>query len=75
MKGGFKNQEPIFLSFSSYLFIYINYNTITTELSNFEHMLGVVPQTRGSGGNQTHDPYVNSLAHCLLDYQGTPKIV
>ena len=49
------------------LFIY--YNTITNyiliiyELSNFDHVLGVVSQTRVSGGNRIHDPYANSLAH------------
>ena len=52
-----------------YLFyLFINYNTITNyiliifELSNFNHMLGVVSQTRVSGGNRTHDPHANSLA-------------
>ena len=61
-----------------FLFIYfINYNAITSyiliiyELSNFDHLLGVVSQTRVSGGNRTHDPHTNSLAHYPLDYQGT----
>ena len=69
-------------SFFPYLFIYfiylfINYNTITNyiliiyEQSNFDHLLGVVSQTRVSGGNRTHDPHTNSVAHYLLDYQGT----
>ena len=35
------------------------------ELSNLDHMPGVVSQTRVSGGNPTHYP---------LDYQGTHKI-
>ena len=35
------------------------------------HVLSVVSQTRVSGGNRTHDPYANSLAYYLLDYQGT----
>ena len=34
-------------------------------------MLGVVSQTRVSGGNPTHDPHANSLALYPLDYQGT----
>ena len=61
-----------------YLFyLFINYNTITKyiliiyELSNFDHLLGVVSQTRVSDGNRTHDPHTNSLAHYPLDYQGT----
>ena len=61
-----------------YLFyLFINYNTITNyiliiyELSNFDHLLGVVSQTRDSGGNRTHDPHANSLAHYPLNYQGT----
>ena len=60
-----------------YQMLVINYNTITNdilsiyELNNLDHMLGVVSQTRVSGGNRTHDPYANSLAHYPLDYQGT----
>ena len=47
----------------------INYNTVTNyiliinELSNFEHMLGIVLQTGVFGGNRTDDPHANSLAH------------
>ena len=58
-------------------FFFINYNTITNyiviknELRNLDHVLGVVSQTTVSGGNQTHDPHSNSLAHYPLDYQGT----
>ena len=48
-----------------------NYILIIYKLSNFDHVLGVVPQTRVSGGNRTHDPHGNSLAHYPLDYQGT----
>ena len=57
-----------------YLLIYntiTNYILIIYELSNFDHLLGVVSQTRVSGGNRTHDPHANSLAHYTLDYQGT----
>ena len=49
-------------------YLFINYNTITNyiliiyELSNFVHVLGVMSQTRVSGGNRTHDPHANSLA-------------
>ena len=59
-----------------YLFIFINYNTLTNyilniyDLSNLDHVFGVVSQTRASEGNRTHDPHANSLAHYLLDYQG-----
>ena len=42
------------------------------ELSNFDHMLGVVSQTSVFGGNRTHYPYANSVAHYPLDYQWTP---
>ena len=51
--------------------LFINYNTITNyiliiyELSNFDHVLGVVLQTRVS---RTH---AHSLEHYSLDYQGT----
>ena len=66
-------------TFTIYLFIYlfINYNTITNysliiyELSKFDHVLGVVSQTSVSGGNRTHNPHANSLAHYPLDFQGT----
>ena len=40
-------------------------------LSNFDHVLGEVPQTRVSGGNRTHDSHANSLAQYPLDYQVT----
>ena len=50
-----------------------NYILIIYKLSNFDHMLGVVSQTRVSGGNRTNDPHVNSLAHYPLDCQGTQK--
>ena len=32
------------------------------EQSNLDHVLGVVSQTRVSGGYRTHDPHANSLA-------------
>ena len=58
-----------------YFFIYYNaitnYAIIIYELINFDHVLGVGSQTRVSGGNQTLDPHVNSLAYYQLDYQGT----
>ena len=41
------------------------------ELSNFDHVLDVVPQTRVSDGNRTHDLHANCLAHYPLDYKGT----
>ena len=47
------------------------YEYFLYELSNFDHMLGVVSQTRVSGGNRTHDPHANSLADYPLDHQGT----
>ena len=59
------------------IYLCINYNTITNyiliiyELRNLGHTLGVVSQTRVSGGNRIHDPHVNSLEHYSLDYQGT----
>ena len=34
-------------------------------------VIGVVSQTRVSGGNRTHDTHTNSLAHYPLDYQDT----
>ena len=43
------------------------------ELSNFDHLLGVVSQSRVSGGNRSHDPHTNSLVHYPLYYQGTPS--
>ena len=60
------------------LYLFINYNTnyivIIYELSNFDHVLGVVSQIRASSGNRTHDPHTISLAHYPLDYQGTLHI-
>ena len=53
-----------------FIYLHINYNTITNcvliiyELSNFDHVLGVVSQTRVSSGNRTHDPNANGLAYC-----------
>ena len=37
-------------------------------------MLNVLSQTRVSGGNQTHYPHTNNLAHYTLDYHGTQVI-
>ena len=74
----FSIKPPILNVFFFYLFIY--YNTITNyiliiyELTNFDHALGVVSQTRISGGNRTHD-HSNSLAHYSLDYQGNHFVV
>ena len=57
--------------------LFINYNTITNyiiilyEMSNFDHVIGVVSQTRVSRGNRTHDFRAISLAHYPLDYQCT----
>ena len=48
-----------------------NYIRIIYELSNFDHLLGVVSQTKVSGGNRTHNPNANSLAHYPMDYQAT----
>ena len=54
-------------------FLLIYYNTIINhiliiyELSNFEPVLGLVSQTKDSGGNRIHDRYANSLAHYPLD--------
>ena len=60
-----------------FIFLFINYNTITNyiliiyELSNLDHLFGVVSQIRVSGGNRTHDLHANSLAHYPPNYQGT----
>ena len=43
-------------------------------MSNLDHVLDVVSQTRVSGGNRTHNPHANSPAHYPLDYQGTHVI-
>ena len=40
-------------------------------MSNFDHVLGVVSQTRVSDENRTHDPHANSREHYPLYYQGT----
>ena len=59
------------------IYLFTKYNKITNyiliiyELSNFDHLLGVVSQTRVSGGIRTHNPHANSLVHYPLDYQGT----
>ena len=44
------------------------------ELINFDHLLGVVLQTRVSGGNRTHDPHTNNLAHYPLDIDSPHRI-
>ena len=54
------------------LFIYL---LIVHERSNFDHVIGIVLQIRVSGGNRTHDPYANSLAHYPLDYQDTQCVL
>ena len=57
-----------------YLLIYnaiTNYILITYDLSNFDHVLAVVIQTRAFAGNWTHNPHANSLTHYSLDYRGT----
>ena len=47
-------------------YLFINYNTITNyiliiyELSNLDYLLGIVSQTRDSGGNRTYDPHTIS---------------
>ena len=51
-----------------FIYIFINYNTITNyiliiyRLSNLDHTLVVVSQTRVSDGNRTYDPLANSPA-------------
>ena len=37
------------------------------ELSNYDHVLGVVSQTRVSGHTRTDDAFANSLAHYYQD--------
>ena len=50
------------------------------KLSNFDHVHGVMSQTRASGNriqslnrisNRIHDPHAKSLAHSALAYQST----
>ena len=36
------------------------------KLSNLHQVLGVVTQTKISGGYRNHDPHTNSLAHTHL---------
>ena len=60
--------------------LFIIYNTITNyiliiyKLSKFNHVFGVVSQTRVSGGNRTHNPNDKNLTHYSPDCQGTHKI-
>ena len=60
-----------------YLSFFNFYNTITNciliiyVMSNSDRVLGVMLQIRAFGGNRTHNPYANSLAHYPLDCQGT----
>ena len=55
--------------------LFTNYNTdyilIIYQLSNFDHLFGVVSETRVSGENRTRDPHANSLAYYPPDYFGT----
>ena len=61
----------------TFIYLFNNYNTNPNytlsiyRLCNFDHVLGVVSQTRVSGGNATHDAHANSLLYYPLDYQGT----
>ena len=54
--------------------LFINYNTILNyiliiyKLSNFDHVLRVVSQTRVYGGNRSYDSHSNSFGHCPLEY-------
>ena len=63
------------------IYIYVSYNTIANyflivyELSNLDHLLGVVSQTKVSGGNRIHYHHANSLAHYPIDYQGTLSLI
>ena len=62
------------------MYLFINYKTITKyilivyELSTFDHVVGVVSQTRVSGGNRTHDPHANSLSHYSVDDKSALKL-
>ena len=48
-----------------------NYISNICELSNSDHVLGIVLQTKVSGRNRTHNPHAKNLAHYSLDYHGT----
>ena len=52
-------------------FLISNYIATKYDLSNFNHVLGAVSQTKTFGGSRTYDLHANSLAHYPLDYQGT----
>ena len=73
----FKPKQLAIYDCNRSIYLFINYNTITNyiliiyELSNFDHVLCVVSQTRISGGNRTHHPHANGLARYPLDYPGT----
>ena len=67
-----RNDRFFLRNFSLQFYLFINYNTITNyiliiyELSNFDHLLGIVSQTRVFAGNWTHVPHTNSQAHYPL---------
>ena len=50
------------------LFILFIYLFITTQLQ-IVPVLGIMSQTRVFGGNRTHNPHANNLAHYPLDYK------
>ena len=52
-------------------FVVTNYILFIYVLSNFNHVLGVVSQTRVSDENRSNDPHANSLAYYPLDYKRT----
>ena len=63
----------------NYLFIsyntIINYILIIYELSNCDHVVGIVSQNRVSDGSRTQDFHTNSLALYPIDYsKGHPEI-
>ena len=66
-------KEDILLTVYNVSYLFIHYNTITNyirsiyELSNFNHLLSVVLNTRASRWNQNHDPHANSQTYYQLD--------
>ena len=69
------------ISIATCTYLRINHNTIKKyiliiyELSNFDHVLDVMSQTRLSSGNQTHETHTNSLIHYPLYYYFTQSAV
>ena len=70
-----RRRRNIFFIISVFLYIYFLITREIYELSHFDHVLGVMSQTRISAENRSHDPYGNSLVHYPLNMSALILII